>query len=250
MHTSESSSDTPNLVNVKRLDSFKRRQSSGSSETASAAPPDHTRQLVSQSSDDSQGGHMMTQLSHNKVSSKPPLNKRAGSKPGGQRPQLQGWLNKRKYPKLSASNTSLNSAGSSHNLQQILGSNGATSSSGAANSLTTSQNSGVGGTGASSSHLANTAALIRNHLGHKWKLYWSVLVKDYIAFYKNPDDRIPVDFLLLKDFSIVQSNRENGFVLVDRQKQLEHEFYTQTPDELKDWLRVRIIKIKLFPKSD
>lgn len=90
-----------------------------------------------------------------------------------------------------------------------------------------------------SSNITNTATLIRNHLSPKWKLYWCVLVKDVIVFYKNQDEKTPVDFLLLKDFSILlPPNRELAFILVDRSKQLEHEFYAQTADEFREWIKV------------
>lgn len=222
---------------------MKRRTSNGDAqgletyETVGGGTSSRPRQLVSQSSDDSQSTN---NNNNTKVSSKPPLSKRAASKqPGGQKPQLQGWLYKRKQVKLSTSNSSLNSLGSSTtNLpQNQMMTNGGTLP--VVSSLTGSLGSG-GSSGSSSSHLSSTAALIRNHLGSKWKLYWSVLVKDYIAFYKNQDEKIPVDFLLLKDFSMSTSknNRENGFVLTDRQKQLDHEFYAPTSDEFKEWLRV------------
>jgi hypothetical protein len=69
----------------------------------------------------------------------------------------------------------------------------------------------------------------------KWKDYWSVLVKDYIAFYKHQDDKIPKDFLLLKDFSIFSSQHKNGFVLYDQIKQSQHEFYAHSLEEYKLW---------------
>lgn len=237
LHTSESANDTPSLVNIKRLNSMKRRTSN--SDEATTPAPGETKsstrqQLVSQSSDDSQ--QQATPQLATKVSSKPPLSKRANKQPGGQKPQLQGWLYRRKQPKLSASNTSLNSLGGGGGG----GNNSPSATLPASSSLTGSLGNSGGG---SSSHLSSSAAaLIRNHLGSKWKLFWSVLVKDYIAFYKNQDEKIPVDFLLLKDFAIVLStNREYGFVLIERPKQLEHEFYAPGPDEFREWLRVSVV---------
>lgn len=234
---------------MKRLiSSSSKRDGSMEGELNNNTGGSRTRQvLVSQSSDDS-SNQPPSQLA--KVSSKPPLSKRANKQPGGQKPQLQGWLYRRKQPKLSASNTSLNNIGGGGST----GSNG--SGGGGCMMSATLPANGTSGTcsltsslgGNSGGHLSSTAAaLIRNHLGSKWKAYWSVLVKDYIAFYKNQDEKIPVDFLLLKDFSIVlSSSRENGFILIDRQKQLEHEFYAPGPDEFKEWLRVNRGLVLLF----
>jgi hypothetical protein len=138
------SSDTPNLLKVKKLDdsssSSKRNRHSSEIEA-------NKMKLISQtSSDDGQ-----TPIS--KVSSKPPLNKRVAKAPS-QKPQIQGYLYKRKHPKLSTSNSSINSIGSA--------SGGATS--------------GGGGSGSGGNHISSTKALIRN-LSPKWKMYWCVLVK-------------------------------------------------------------------------
>lgn len=207
------SDNVPHLLNMKKLDSSKRHQRLSDSSSQES-------KLAAQMSDD----NMTAATSNNstnqmtKVSSKPPLSKRiannqsGASKSGAQRPHIQGWLYKRKHPKLSTSNTSLNSIGA-----------------------VTTNNSG----GAVSSSSSNSAAtLIRTHLSPKWKLYWCVFIKDYIVFYKSQDDKTPVDFLLLKDFSITLTNRDNGFILVDRQKHLEHEFYASTQDDFREWYKV------------
>ncbi len=83
-----------------------------------------------------------------------------------------------------------------------------------------------------------------------WKKYWCVLTKDYITFYKNPDERVPKDFLLLKDFDITKellSSRKFGFILFDRSKQSTHEFYTEHSDEFTEWFQVGM-SFRLFFK--
>jgi hypothetical protein len=92
----------------------------------------------------------------------------------------------------------------------------------------------------------------------KFKRYWCVLVKDYIAFYKTQDERTPHDFLLLKDFFIKIINNtanhnssnvnnfvKNNFLIGDKVKQMEHEFYAETSEDFQEWLNVlNEIKIK------
>ena len=73
-----------------------------------------------------------------------------------------------------------------------------------------------------------------------------MLVKDYITFYKRVDDKMPKDFLLLKDFTLFSSSQKNGFILYDKLKQREHEFYASSFDEYKQWYQSLIdLRIKL-----
>jgi len=90
---------------------------------------------------------------------------------------------------------------------------------------------------------SNTSNNKVDHLNRSssWKKYWCVLTKDYITFYKNPDEKIPKDFFLLKDFDITKeviNSRKFCFCLVDRPKQSTHEFYTEQSDEFNDWFQV------------
>ena len=149
------------------------------------------------------------------LSSKPPINKQRNYKPSV-KPIVQGWLYKRKQAHTS-SITDLNSSG-------LI--SGAT-----ANSLNRSASNG-NNNGGTSPH-----ALIRTHLKrhHKWHYYWCVLMKDYITFYKQADDKTPKDFLLLKNFNLTPSTHTNGFVIIDKMKLIEHEFYADTQAEFKDW---------------
>jgi hypothetical protein len=60
------------------------------------------------------------------------------------------------------------------------------------------------------------------------------------------DDKIPKDFLLLKDFTLFSSAHKNGFVIYDKIKQREHEFYAHTFDDYKQWYQSLIeLRIKL-----
>ena len=61
-----------------------------------------------------------------------------------------------------------------------------------------------------------------------------------MTFYKQPDDKIPKDFLLLKDFNIFSTNHKNGFILFDKIKQVEHEFYANTFEEYQSWYQALI----------
>jgi hypothetical protein len=60
-------------------------------------------------------------------------------------------------------------------------------------------------------------------------------MKDYITFYKQIDDKIPKDFLLLKDFEIKEGSKKYGFILLDNMKQVSHEFYAEQADEFNEW---------------
>lgn len=147
------------------------------------------------------------------VSSKPPLGKRAQRSPN-QKPTIQGWLFKRKQPKLTSSTSNL--------------SRSTTNSSG---SNITSNNNGINNT------------LLRNG---KWKRYWCVLMKDIILFYKQQNDSTPKDFILLKDFNVLTSGHKNGFILFDKLKQLEHEFYAESFEDYREWHQVLFeLRIKL-----
>jgi hypothetical protein len=194
----ESVEGTPSLINVKKLDSAKRNR--GDLENSS----EHLfkSKLQSQTSEESVTANSPTITS--KVSSKPPLNKRVNKAPY-QKACMQGWLYRKKHPKFSNSTNNLN-------------------------------NLGLSSPSPSSSHLKTS--LIRHHLNSKWKRYWCVLGKDYIVFYKNQDDKMLDSFLLLRDFLLLRSGRENGFLLIEKQKQLEHEFYAETSEEFKDWYQV------------
>ena len=183
------SSDTPSLINVRKIDSVKRYNTNKLDDTLTVESNSKT------------------------VSRKPPIDKRA-YKIQCQKPVIQGFLNKRK-PQTSSSSTS--------NL------------SGLANSSNSSILSG------SSGSYSNTNSLLRNHMSRgKWKHYWCVLVKDYMTFYKQPDDKIPKDFLLLKDYNIFSTNHKNGFILFDKMKQVEHEFYANTFEEYQSWYQALI----------
>ena len=133
------------------------------------------------------------------VSSKPPLDKKP-YKGQTTKPAMQGWLYRRNQaPVDSSSNSSVNSA----------------------TSKSSSKNP------------------IKNHIERiaKWKKFWCVLIKDYIAIYKTQDDKIPKDFLILKDFEIRDGKQKKGFTLVDKSKNGIHEFYTDNTEEYHEWLQ-------------
>jgi hypothetical protein len=164
-HLETDSADTPSLINIKRIDD---------------------------------------NYDNSKVSSKPPLNKRAYKI--SLKPTMQGWLYIKKYTN--------NLSGSNSNLTKI------------------------------------------NQNPAKWKHYWCVFVKDYITFYKYQDDKTPKDYLLLKDFNIIKNEkRKNGFILFDKIKQIEHEFYAETTEQFKEWyqcladLRSRIANNEMSQSS-
>ena len=75
---------------------------------------------------------------------------------------------------------------------------------------------------------------------HKFRRYWCVLQKDYIAFYKHPDDRTPKDYILLKDFFVRNLKSDDGakyqFVIGDRIKKLEHEFQADSNEDYHEWM--------------
>ncbi|RNA31543.1 Beta-mannosidase [Brachionus plicatilis] len=175
MSSSGKSETTKSIFSAKKWDistsSLSKKQSS-SVETDSADSPSLIN--LKRLEDDFQS-------KNSKISSKPPLSKRAVKA----KPTIQGWLNINKYS-INSSNSNLNK------LNQ------------------------------------NTAIKLRH--------YWCVLVKDYIAFYKNPDDKTPKDFILLKDFNISISNRrKDGFVIFDKVKQVEQEFYADCAEVFKEW---------------
>ena len=150
------------------------------------------------------------------VSRKPPIDKRA-QKAQAQKPTMNSWLYKRKYPQaITSSSTSLsNMSTCSKDTITPMNTN---------NNITNSNNNS-----------SNNQNMVRYNTFNKWKHYWCVLFKDYITFYKHQDEKTPKDFLLLKDFTIKQSGRKNGFILVDKSKQLEHEFYAETDEDFNSW---------------
>ena len=92
--------------------------------------------------------------------------------------------------------------------------------------------------------------------GGKWKKVWCVLTSDYLTFYKNPDERVPKDFLLLKDFDFaanapVSSKSPFGLVLVDKLKQATHHFYAEQGEaELHEWAQALAeLRLKLAAAS-
>lgn len=172
----ETTPDTPNLINVKRIDSFKRNDP----------------QMLSNYSPN---------LSIKTVSSKPPIDKRS-YKMQTQKPAMQGWLYKQRQSSSSMS-SGTNSPINNNNPQNTL---------------------------------------MRNQLNRpiKWKKYWCVLMKDYITFYKQSDDKTPKDFLLLKDFEIKEGSKKHGFILTDNLKQISHEFYSEQMDEYNEWYQALI----------
>ena len=130
------------------------------------------------------------------VSRKPPLDKRAYKTPV-QKPTVHGWLYKRKYPIKSSSLRN-----NTHQQQQQ----------------------------------QQQRPVIVNANNSKWRYYWCVLFKDYITFYKNSDEKSLKDFLHLKSFLVLPSQQHKlGFVLVDKGKQLEYEFYAESADDYRDW---------------
>ena len=57
---------------------------------------------------------------------------------------------------------------------------------------------------------------------------------------------MPKDFLLLKDFTLFSSSHKNGFILYDKVKQREHQFYAHSFDDYKQWYQSLIdLRIKL-----
>ncbi len=75
-------------------------------------------------------------------------------------------------------------------------------------------------------------------------------MKNYIIFNRNPEDKTPKDYLLLKDFEVQRTNRPNGFLIVDTAKESTHEFYAETSDEYKNWQHHLFdLRIKLSSKD-
>ena len=131
---------------------------------------------------------------------------------------MQGWLYRKKPEATSAASSPSAILTNSSNMTSSITSNSSNVSS---NSSSTSKNN-----------------LIRNQLNKsKWKKYWCVLTKDYITFHKNPDEKVPKDFLLLKDFEISKeiNQKKYVFILFDKAKQSTHEFYTEQSDEFNEW---------------
>jgi hypothetical protein len=181
------------------------------------------------------------------VSSKPPLDKRM-NKIQSQKPIMQGWLFKKKQ-NVSSSSPSSNSSSSYISSSSMTASVNSNCSNNTNNSSISYNNN--------NNKMNN---LIKNRLNSrsKWKKYWCVLMKDYLIFYKNPDEKVPKDFLMLKDFDINKEHHKSeqtslnanqkqyAFYLVDNSKQLTHEFYVEQIDELNEWYQALLdVKIKL-----
>jgi hypothetical protein len=64
-------------------------------------------------------------------------------------------------------------------------------------------------------------------------------MKDHIVINKRPDDKIPKDGIVLKNFTIKKTNLKNKkctFMIIDHTKNnTEHEFYAETWEEFRDW---------------
>jgi hypothetical protein len=69
----------------------------------------------------------------------------------------------------------------------------------------------------------------------KWQRYYCLLMKDHILFNKQPDDRIPKDCIVLKNFTVKKTAKQCSFMLIDLSKNVEHEFYSETWEEFHDW---------------
>ena len=170
----DTAADTPNLINVKRLDSFASKRNGGGGD---------------------QNNSPTLSVSTKTVSSKPPIDKPLRSyKLQTQKPAMQSWLYKQKQP-----------------------------------------SSSTPGNASSSGTTAMPPPIHSFNRPIKWKKYWCVLQKDYITFYKHIDDKIPKDFLLLKDFEIKDGSKKYGFVIIDNIKQVSHEFYAEQSDEYTEW---------------
>lgn len=195
------SPSTPNLIGVRKIDSIKRANSKTSNNSNSSI----NECGVSRKSDADYTGNQLIQSPSTvkMVSRKPPIDKNKETyKMKTQKPTVQGWLYK-KLPPTTSNSQSKNS-----------------------NNINSDTN-------------IDKKNLI-THTG-KWKKYWCVLTKDYITFYKNPDEKIPKDFLLLKDFEITKeevSSRKFGFMIFDKSKQFTHEFHTDQNEDFYEWFQV------------
>lgn len=206
------SPSTPSLIGVKKIDSIKRTNSKTSNNSSSSINECGISRTTRTDEQTNSPSIVKT------VSSKPPIDKNKETyKMKTQKPTMQGWLFKKKPVSSSSTNSSSNLLMNNTNMNGSITSNTSTSSS--TNSINKS--------------------LIRNHLNrtNKWKKYWCVLTKDYITFYKNPDEKVPKDFLLLKDFEMTKeiNLKKFVFILFDKSKQTTHEFYTDQNEEFIEW---------------
>lgn len=80
----------------------------------------------------------------------------------------------------------------------------------------------------------NKTNIIRT-MNSKWQHYWCILMKDYIIFNRQPDDKTPKDYILLKNFTLQKTPKQLGFKLIDNIKNIEHEFYAENSEEFRDW---------------
>jgi hypothetical protein len=181
------------------------------------------------------------------VASKPPIdrlkhtNRQTTPTPTQQKPVIEGWLFKFKlstpiyvaYPSPSRLNNSNNNSQSKNaNKDSTIyhQKKNMKSAISATNLLSINNNNN------------NQRQILINSKSKKLEPHWCVLMKDYITFYKHQDDTIPKDFLLLKDEFDVYSNQTDnhnnrfyGFVIFDKSKQFELEFFTESIDECRLW---------------
>lgn len=86
---------------------------------------------------------------------------------------------------------------------------------------------------------ADSENIIRTTIGSKWERFYCLLMKDHIVINKRPDDKIPKDGIVLKNFTLKKTNLKNKkctFMIIDHTKNnIEHEFYAETWEEFRDW---------------
>lgn len=88
--------------------------------------------------------------------------------------------------------------------------------------------------------LSNSSSTSRHNIIRtisKWHHYWCILMKDYIIFNKEQDDKTPKDYILLRNFTVQRTKRQLGFKIIDHSKEIEHEFYAENADEFKEWFQ-------------
>ena len=210
------SPNTPNLIGIKRIDSMKRHNSSSKNNNSNLSLNECELTGSRSNLDQPINSPNIVKM----VSSKPPLDKRT-YKLQTQKPLMQGWLHRKTQDPSSKSSSSLSLTNSSNMTSSITSTCSSNTSSG---SISTNK---------------PQSGLLKNPLSSrsKWKKYWCVLMKDFIIFYKNPDEKTPKDFLMLKDFEITKelTNKKLGFCLVEKAKQSVYEFYAEQSDEYNEW---------------
>ena len=81
-----------------------------------------------------------------------------------------------------------------------------------------------------------TNNIILTTINPKWQRYYCLLMKDHILFQKQPDDRTPKEFIILKNFTIKKTTKKCSFMLIDHTKtNIEHEFYADSLEDFRDW---------------